>query len=101
DDFFVRVYEVLPSSLYEIVEYNEENSNLQTGSPITLGPDGKMWIAGNTVAYIDSNAPDLPKPLPAWLAFFRTLTGRVVVFFIIICAGILAVVAQRQNAKMR
>jgi hypothetical protein len=99
DDFFVRVYDVLPKGLYEIVEYNRYNSNLGTESAITLGPDGKMWVAGDTVAYIDSNAPTLPKPLPDWLAFFGTITGEFVILFILICAGALMFVVQRQSVR--
>jgi len=98
---FVRVYDVLPNGLYEIVEYDEYNSNLETEIPITLGLDGKMWIAGNTLSYIDSNAPDLPKPAPDWLAAMGTITVRMVITFAYLSAAIWMSVAQTRASRKK
>ena len=91
---FVRVFEVLPQGLYELEEYNEYNSKLPRKFHITLGLDGKMWVAGDNLAYIDSNAPELPKPAPDWLAAMATITARMVVAFLYLCVTVLLIGVQ-------
>ena len=93
-DDFVRVYDVLPKGLYELEEYNEYNSKLPHDFMITLGQDGKMWVAGDNLSYIDSNAPNLPQPAPDWLAALGTLTARLVIVFFYLCTAIIMVGTQ-------
>ena len=98
-DDFVRVYEVLSGGLYEIVEYNEYNSNFQSEFLITLGSDGKMWSAGDTLTWIDSNAPDLPRPLPEWIAVFGTFPVKITIQILFILAMLLVVFAQAKYGR--
>ncbi len=58
--------------LHEIVRYTADNSNYQSRYNMTLGPDGRIWAAKDTLVWIDSHAIDLPRPLPGWIVFALT-----------------------------
>jgi len=56
--------------------YSTENSGFADGS-LWLGPDGRVWALGTTdpLVWIDANAPELPEPLPYWVARFIGFPG--------------------------
>jgi len=97
--YFVRVYDVLPKGLYELEEYNDYNSNLEHDFLITLGPDGKMWVAGDNLAYIDSNAPTLPRPFPNWFAALGTIPVQFVIVILLLVSVIFMRVSQNAMPK--
>ncbi len=74
---FVAVFELtLDDRVNEIVRYTTDNSNYQQGlsdTGLRFGPDGRMWSADDTLTWIDSNAPELPQPLPAWVDIVSSL----------------------------
>jgi streptogramin lyase len=53
-----------------LARYTAENSNYQAGygnGGAQLGADGRLWVANETLAWIDTNASSLPQPLPEGL----------------------------------
>jgi len=76
---FVRVFEPAWGGVArEIVEYDEYNSNYQEDfeNGLLRTADGRIWAAHNRLIWIDSNAADLPAPLPRWLARLRQPGGQ-------------------------
>ncbi len=69
---FVDVYEITPGETpRQIVRYTPTNSNYQNDlwqHAMSLGSDGRLWTAHRELVWIDSNTPNLPQPLPGWLA---------------------------------
>lgn len=58
-------------TLNGVVRYTSNNSNYQNGfaqTELDLQPDDRLWSAGREVAWIDTNATELPRPLPDWLS---------------------------------
>lgn len=54
-----------------VMRYTRDNSNYQLGfgsSDIQRTEDGRIWTAGNRLVWIDSSKPELPAPLPDWIA---------------------------------
>jgi hypothetical protein len=78
---FVTVFEPVPGApARRIVEYDDDNSNYQgdiSPGSLRLGPDGRIWTADDRLVWMDSTAPELPRPLPAWLASATSLRGRI------------------------
>lgn len=55
------------TSAERLVRYTNKNSNFQYGigqTGVRLSHDGRIWIASDRLVWIDSNNPDLPKPMP-------------------------------------
>jgi streptogramin lyase len=60
------------SVLEPITHYSVLNSNYQDDynrNPVRLGADGRIWSAGDHLAWLDTTAATLPSPVPAWLDF--------------------------------
>ena len=56
------------------IHYSEDNSGYMAGRKLELGPDGRIWsldLLGDGLGWIDSNAEELGKPLPEWIASLR------------------------------
>jgi hypothetical protein len=66
----VDVWEPLADgTLQRIVQYTSENSGYPGyGNNLYQNRDGRIWIAGGKLAWIDSNAENLPRPLPDWIS---------------------------------
>lgn len=59
----------------EIVKYDRYNSSYQDGlyTELLRTQDGRMWSADHYLVWVDSNAAQLPMPLPDWLAALRNI----------------------------
>lgn len=73
--YFMAVFEPdWQGTARKMVEYNEYNSSYQNGgygSDVVMSSDGRIWSADDRLVWIDSNAAELPEPLPDWLAKAR------------------------------
>lgn len=90
---FVDVFRpTATGKLEKVVRYTTRDSNYQQGlssSRLRLGPDGRMWSADDTLAWIDSNAALLPAPLPAWVTSFSSSRSKNIAVAITLCVAVL------------
>lgn len=66
----VDVYEIAPDqSAHQLVSYTPDNSNFQNDfskDALHMGVDGRLWVADRKLVWIDTNALNLPSPMPEW-----------------------------------
>ena len=55
--------------------YSENNSNFPAylRSAPEISADGKIWVLGGQLLWLDGTASELPRPLPDWLADFSDI----------------------------
>lgn len=55
-----------------VVSYNKDNSNFPSRlhSAPEISADGKIWVLGEQLLWLDGSAHELPAPPPAWLVDF-------------------------------
>lgn len=65
-----------------VVSYNENNSNFPSylRSAPEISTDGKVWVLGQQLLWLDGSASELPAPPPAWLVDFSDSTKRIYLF---------------------
>lgn len=83
----MHVFEpVWDGSARELVRYDEYNSNYESDN-LLYTSDGRIWAVSDGVSdhliWIDSNATELPKPLPTWIADIRQNSLRLLIFILI------------------
>lgn len=103
---FVKILEpVWGGVAHEIVTYDSYNSNYENDLDVHLlrTTDGRIWAAKNHLIWMDSNARELPRPLPEWLAQMRhiEIIGPAQIGFNILAVILTLIVAQRQRKKTR
>ncbi|MFN8402708.1 MAG: hypothetical protein U0V48_04030 [Anaerolineales bacterium] len=77
----------------EVVEYNENNSNFENISSLTVTSDGRIWASDLNLLWLDATTEQLPAPLPDWVAkldIYKYLGFYVAVFLVQMCLLIFA-----------
>ena len=82
-DDYVEVFSLTTGpQVKPVVRYTDRNSNYQAdlaNTSLTITSDGRIWTADGNVVWIDANALELPRPLPAW---FTTATSQEINLFV-------------------
>ncbi len=100
----LAVFEAIPGSdAKRVVRYTTHNSNYQSNShSLLFGPDGRVWSADKTLVWIDSNAQNLPRPLPDWTVELASRENQPIGFLIyFVTIAIFIVVSLQVYERMK
>lgn len=90
---FVSVFQKNGNQLQLLEEYTDNNSNIDYIQQITT-TDGRVWLKGRSLYWVDTQTEELPSPLPVWAIwisdglsgnfgwFWAILAGQLILFLI-------------------